>query len=960
MTAILEKNDGHVRPNRVPRATYRLQLNRDFTFAQARAIISYLDALGISDMYTSPLFRARPESTHGYDIANHNEINPVLGGAAEFGLLSGELQARTMGLLLDIVPNHMGIGESSNEWWMDVLENGPASIYAPFFDIDWQPVTRELEYKVLLPILGQQYGRVLENGELKLSYGGGIFQINYYAHCLPVNPRSYQLLLQQGLEDLKSQLSESHDDLLEYESILTGLSNLPSRTETDPRRVAERNREKEIVKRRLDALASGSDPVRAVIDTSVRTINGTPGEPHSFDLLDQLMDWQAYRLAYWRVAAEEINYRRFFDVNDLAAIRMEREEVFEATHRLLLHLFAEGHVTGIRLDHTDGLYDPAGYFARLQAAYASVVADDSPLYVLTEKILARGEPIPEGWAIYGTTGYDFLNAANSVFVDSSAERRFNEIYSDFIGQRVDFEELTYDTRRQIMRVSMASELMVLATALNRVAEHNRYYRDFTLNSLREALREVIACFPVYRTYIVADTDSVGERDQLVIEQTVARARRRNPAAEPTIYEFIRDVLLLRYPDTNDDEARDQQRQFVMRFQQMTGPVMAKGLEDTAFYIYNRLLSLNEVGGEPRHFGGSLAAFHRQNQERGRDWPFAMLASSTHDTKRSEDVRARINVLSELPEQWRTLLGRLARLNQRKKAEIEGQRAPDRNDEYLLYQTILGSLPVEPLDSAAMDVYVGRVQAYMTKAIHEAKVHTSWLNPNSDYDNAVTQFVAAVLRDPRFLAQISELQQTVAHFGVYNALAQTLLKLTAPGVPDIYQGTDMFDFSLVDPDNRRPVDYELRRYLLDEMNMSIDLVTLARQISHPHDNRSKLFLIWRVLNYRRDHPALFEQGDYIPLNASNNANDHVIAFARSYGGTTIISVAPRLLAKKLGERILPLGEAAWGEELIHTPGTESGQQWRNGLTGETLALTEGGLRLADVFANFPVALLEMTR
>ncbi|MBC8160820.1 MAG: malto-oligosyltrehalose synthase, partial [Roseiflexaceae bacterium] len=744
------------RPTRIPRATYRLQFNSGFTFGQARAIVAYLDALGVSDLYASPLFRASPDSTHGYDIANHNQINPVLGGEAEFDALAAELNARNMGLLLDTVPNHMGIGEPSNEWWMDVLENGPSSIYAPYFDIDWQPVTRELENKVLLPILGQQFGRVLEQGELRLTYEHGMFFLDYYDHRLPVNPRSYRLILQHELEALRTQLDEATPDLLEYESILTGLSNLPMRTETEPARVAERNREKEILKRRLDTLASGSEPVQAAIAEAVRQINGTPGQPRSFDLLEQLVDWQAYRLTYWRVAAEEINYRRFFDVNDLAAIRMEREDVFLATHKLLMQLFAQGKLSGIRLDHTDGLYDPAGYFARLQQAFAEANSEIQnpalspqpsalspqpsalparPLYLLTEKILARGEPIPPEWAIYGTTGYDFLNAANSVFVDTAAERRFSEIYSDFVGRRMDFDELTYQTRRQIMRVSLASELLVLATALNRVAERTRYYRDFTLNSLREALREVIACFPVYRTYTVAASDTVGERDRQVIEQTVARSRRRNPAAEPSIYEFIRDVLLLRYPDHAGEADRAEQREFVMRFQQLTGPVMAKGLEDTAFYIYNRLISLNEVGGEPRHFGGSVAAFHRQNSERLRDWPHAMLCSSTHDTKRSEDVRARINLLSEVPEQWRTLLTRLARLNQRKKTEIEGVRAPDRNDEYLLYQTVLGTLPLDTPHGAALDEYVARIQAYMAKAIREAKVHTSWLNQNTQYNEA---------------------------------------------------------------------------------------------------------------------------------------------------------------------------------------------------------------------------------
>ncbi|KAB8143570.1 malto-oligosyltrehalose synthase [Chloroflexia bacterium SDU3-3] len=960
------------RPNRIPSATYRVQMNSAFTFAQAQAIVPYLRALGVSDLYASPIFRARPESTHGYDIADHNSLNPALGGEDGFEQLSAALREHDMGLLLDIVPNHMGIGEPSNTWWMDVIENGPSSKYARFFDIDWHPVKRELENKVLLPILGDQYGRVLEQGALQVRYEDGAFWLHYYEHCLPLNPRSYTNILAPQLDALAEQLGDDHADLLEYQSIITALTNLPERTETDQARVAERHREKEIIKRRLDALCTSSQAVREAVARSITMINGAAGDPRSFDALDDLIGRQAYRMAYWRVAAEEINYRRFFDINDLAAIRMEDEEVFQSTHQLLLRLLAEQKITGVRLDHPDGLYDPEGYFRRLQEAFAIAqmgqdaegiawAEHERPLYVLVEKILARNEPLPESWPVYGTTGYDFLNAAGGVLVDTSAERRISEIYSDFIGRKIDFEDLVYNTRRQIMRTSLASELTVLAYQLSRVAEHSRYYRDFTLNSLREALREVIASFPVYRTYTVAATDTVSERDQQVIDQALARARRHNLAAEPTIYDFIRDVLLLRYPGMLDEAARESQRQFVMKFQQLTGPVMAKGLEDTAFYIYNRLTSLNEVGGEPRLFGTTVAAFHRQNHERLRTWPLAMLASSTHDTKRSEDVRARISVISELPATWKTLLGRLSRLNQRKKREIDGRPAPDRNEEYLLYQTILGTLPIEPLDEAALRAYTARIKAYMVKAIREAKVNTSWLNPNSEYDDAVQAFVEATLADRRFMAQIRELHQLVAHFGIYNSLSQTLLKLTSPGVPDIYQGTEMFDFSLVDPDNRQPVDYALRTYLLDELTtMDVPAHDLARTISDPRDSRSKLFLVAKVLAFRAAHPQLFQGGSYAALAATGTADEHVVAFARRAEDQMAIAVAPRLLAKKLGEARLPLGADAWGDDMLVLASARAGQLFRNVLTDETVAAVERsgqvGLPLAQVLASFPVALL----
>ncbi|HEU5099054.1 MAG TPA: malto-oligosyltrehalose synthase, partial [Roseiflexaceae bacterium] len=986
---------------------------RQFTFADALRRIAYLHELGISDIYTSPYLRARAESTHGYDIANHNQLNPAIGGEVEYLALVAELHARGMGQILDIVPNHMGIGESSNTWWMDVLENGPSSRYAPFFDIDWRPLKDELENKVLLPILGQQYGRVLENCELVLSYQDGAFFLRYWQTELPINPRTYVDILRLPLEQLIERLGDEHESVLEYQSIITGLEHLPQRTETERPQVIERGREKEILKRRLAALADESSEIRAAIEQTVQLFNGQRGDPRSFDLLNALIERQAYRLSYWRVAAEEINYRRFFDVNDLAAIRMERPEVFEATHQLVLRLLAEGHINGLRIDHIDGLWDPAGYFRRLQESYLHVIGDrgigdgehqpsqppspnihpSRPLYIVAEKILAHGERLPADWAIHGTSGYDFLNALNGIFVDGSNERRFSEIYADFIGERLRMDRLVYETRKQIMRIAMASEINVLAYQLNRISEHNRYYRDFTLYSLREALREVIACFPVYRTYILAETDHVEERDRLVIETAVNRARSRNPTIDPSIYDFLRDILLLRYPDTLDPEAREEQRTFVMKFQQMTGPVMAKGMEDTAFYIYNRLTSLNEVGGEPQRFGATVAAFHRQNQERLRDWPAAMLATSTHDTKRAEDVRARINVLSELPEQWRKALTRWSRLNRRKKIEVDGKLAPDRNEEYLLYQTLLGAWPFEMTNDERRTTndgsgepssfvrglssdFVERIQAYMIKAIREAKVNTSWLNPNTSYDQAVRAFVAAILEDRpgnRFLADLRGFHATVAHFGAFGALSQTLLKLASPGVPDIYQGSEIWDFSLVDPDNRRSVDYDLRAWWLGELVDSRgSRAELARAlVESKADGRIKLYLTHRALRFRRDHAELFRAGSYTPLEATGDAAEHIVAFARTLerplgqpvaGAEEALAVAPRLLAKRLGDSgALPLGALAWGAELLALPGASMGQRYRNIFTDQIHSVVErdgvAGLTLADLLAHFPVALLE---
>jgi (1->4)-alpha-D-glucan 1-alpha-D-glucosylmutase len=1019
---------------RIPSATYRLQFNRAFTFADARQRLAYLDQLGISDIYASPYLRARAESTHGYDIADHNQLNPAVGGEAEYDALVYDLHARGMGQILDVVPNHMGIGETSNSWWMDVLENGPSSRFAPFFDIDWHPLKAELENKVLLPILGQQYGRVLENCELVLGYEDGAFFLHYWQTELPINPRTYVDILRVPLEDLIAALGSEHEQVLEYQSIMTGLEHLPPRTETERAKVVERGREKEILKRRLAALADASPEVRAAIEQTVRHFNGQRGDPRSFDALDALIERQAYRLSYWRVAAEEINYRRFFDINDLAAIRMDRTEVFEATHRLVLRLLAEGKISGLRVDHPDGLWDPAGYFRRLQESYLEAVDErrktndesssigaegssinyldpsssvtrlssvDRPLYIVAEKILAHSERLPENWAVHGTSGYDYLNALNGIFVDSANEKRFSEIYADFIGTRLRFDDLVYATRKQIMQVSMASEINVLAYQLNRVSEHNRYYRDFTLYSLREALRELIACFPVYRTYIVATTEQVEDRDRIVIETAVNRARSRNPTLDPSVYDFLRDILLLRYPDTLDPEAREEQRIFVMKFQQLTGPVMAKGMEDTAFYIYNRLTSLNEVGGEPQRFGTTVAAFHRQNQERLRDWPAAMLATSTHDTKRSEDVRARISVLSELPEQWRKALTRWSRWNRRKKIDVDGKPAPHRNEEYLLYQTLLGVWPFEanederrkakdemseqnPAPSVVLHPspeFIERIQAYMVKAIREAKVNTSWLNPNTNYDEAVRAFVAAILEDTpsnRFLADLHGLQSAVAHFGAFNALSQTLLKLTSPGVPDVYQGSEIWDFSLVDPDNRRPVDYDLRAWWLGELlDMPGDRADLARAlVDSKADGRIKLYLTYRTLRYRRDHAELFRSGSYTALEATGDAAEHIVAFARTLAAPALASgteraprpgqealvVAPRLLAKRLRETgALPLGKAAWGDTLLALPNAAPGQRYRDSFTDRIQQVIQRdgtiGLPLAKLLEHFPVALLE---
>src|SRR4051812_28547824 len=801
---------------RIPTSTYRLQFNRQFTFNDAREIVPYLDALGISDCYASPYFQARAESLHGYDITDHNKLNAAIGSRADYDAWISDLHAHGMGQIVDFVPNHMGVGEPLNHWWMDVLENGPSSSYAPFFDIDWKPLKADLEDKVLLPILGDQYGRVLERGELQVRFEAGAFYLRYYEHEFPIAPGTYRHILEIALEKLAPFKDE--DFYGEFQSIITALEYLPRRTETDPERIAERAREKEIIKRRLERRCEEAVQVQAAISQALEQINGKPGEPRSFDALDGLLNDQAYRLAFWRVAAEEINYRRFFDVNDLAGLRMELPEVFDATHRLLLGLIREGAVTGVRIDHPDGLYLPKEYFEKLQRRAAEALgiplpADGRAIYLAVEKILSGNEALRTDWPVHGTTGYEFGKLVANVLVDASAEQAITKAFHRFIGHSMPFGHLVYAKKRLVMRLSLANDVNVLGDMLDRLSEKNRWFRDFTLEALARAVRETIACFPVYRTYVTPG-QPVSEEDRVIIERAVATAKRRNPALEESVFNFLRDVLLLRFPENLDEEARAAHEHFVLKFQQSTGPIMAKGLEDTAFYIYNRLTALNEVGGEPQHFGISVEDFHARNAERRRDWPATLLATSTHDTKRSEDVRARILAISEVPQLWRSSIQRWRAINRRWKRKVEESSAPDPNEEYLFYQTLLGSWPLGATE--ASPEYIERIQAYMAKALKEAKMNTSWIQPNEQWDSAMSDFVARVLEASpknKFLPSFLPVAEEIARLGAINSLSQLALKLTVPGVPDMYQGTELWNFSLVDPDNRRPVDYQQRRDML---------------------------------------------------------------------------------------------------------------------------------------------------
>ncbi|MBI3977308.1 MAG: malto-oligosyltrehalose synthase [Chloroflexi bacterium] len=987
----------------VPGATYRVQLNQGFTFADATRLVPYWHALGISHLYTSPYLRARPGSAHGYDVCNHGELNPEIGSTEEYDAFVAELHRFGMGQIVDAVPNHMGIGGSGNAWWVDVLENGPSSPYATYFDIDWRPLRAgaDVENRVLLPILGDPYGKALEQQQLTLTYEDGAFSVRYFDHLLPLDPGTYAAVLGHILPELETCLGAADERLIELRSIMTAVGHLPPRTATEPEQVAERQREKEVIKRRLATLCATSSAIREAIAAALAVFNGVPEDRRSFDRLDALLDRQAYRLAFWRVAAEGINYRRFFDVNELAAVREELPWVFRDTHRLILQLIGEGKVDGLRIDHPDGLWDPADYLWRLQRAafvqrarlHAAVGGIDPvtldgelanwfdqerlrrgdaggprPIFVVVEKILSPGEELPLDWPTDGTTGYDFLNNVNGLFVDATGRRAIDDLYRSFVGIKFDYRGLVSSSKKMIMLVALASEVNELSYRLKRFAQRHRWYRDLTLNSLAFGIREVIAALPVYRTYLNSRRAAVDSRDRAAVEAAVAEARRRNPQTAAELFDFLRGVLLLELEPV-DEDGRDEMRQFVMKFQQATGPIMARGLEDTAFYTYNRLVSLNEVGGDPQRFGTPVGTFHRQNAARLQRHPHSLLATSTHDTKRSEDVRARIDVLSEMPREWKAALARWSKLNRRKKGRVHGQAAPDPNEEYLLYQTLLGAWPIEPLDGPGRQLFVARIQAYMLKAMREAKLRTSWFNPNAEWEAAVERFVQRIL-DPddsrAFLDDFEPFQRTIAQYGMLGSLAQVLLKVASPGVPDFYQGNEIWDFSLVDPDNRRPVDYDRRRAILERIlaeraRPDADHVELARScLASWQDGAVKCLVTAVGLAARRCRPALFAEGAYAPLDAAGSREEHLCAFARVLDDA-VLAVVPRLCYRLTGGNGLPLGESVWAATRIVLPESEAGRSYRNLFTGEVLCAGAADgrptLAAAAVLASFPVALLE---
>ncbi len=944
-----------------PLSTYRLQFNKTFTLDDAAQIVPYLSDLGISTAYASPILKATPGSMHCYDICDHSQINPEIGGLDALERLSAELRPRGMGLLLDFVPNHMGNNERENAWWRDVLENGPSSQYARYFDIDWTPLKAELRDKVLLPILGEQYGVALDSGKLRLVLSDdGLLSLRYYDRDLPLNPRQISFLLGHNIDRLKATFPTENADLTEFLSVHFHLEHLPSIDQTDMNSVSERSREKEVAKRRLATLMAGSSAIRSHVEANIVEFNGDPDQPNSFDLLHKLLERQAYRLSSWRTATHEINYRRFFDVNELAGIRMEDQDVFSDAHALTFRLIREGIVTGLRLDHVDGLFDPRTYFERLREA----VGPERQLYIVVEKILSEGEKLPEDWRVNGTTGYEFLNSLNSLYVDRGSAREFQKLYGRITGDRRSFKEVVYTSKKLIIRNSMASEMHVLAHELNRISEGVRHYRDFTLLSLQEALTEVVACFPVYRTYI--GTNGWTEFDKHNIDAAIIDALRRNPAQESSIFRFIRKMLMpIARPDLPAEE-HARRLNFALKVQQYTGPVQAKGVEDTAFYRYCPLLSLNDVGGNPIRFGGNPEEFHEANRDRLQRFPATMSATSTHDAKRGEDARARLNILSEIPRMWSQKVNLWMRINSSARLRAHDENAPDRSDEYIYYQTLVSAWPADQEDVSAD--FVDRIRQYLHKATKEKKVHTSWITPSPEYDGAVAQFVEKTLTGTRakpFLAQFLPFSKRVAQLGMINSLSQLTLKITAPGVPDFYQGSELWDLNLVDPDNRRPVDFKLRSEILTGINTRLSQQSpccakrkLAIELLNDWKTGVvKLYVTSQGLNLRKQNPSVFLKGDYQPLAVSGSNASNIVAFARVFEGRAVIAVAPRLITGLAGfdGDALPLA-SGWSDTQLDLAAFAT-MPFRNVFTGQNLQpSSEGQLRLAELFDIFPVALL----
>jgi (1->4)-alpha-D-glucan 1-alpha-D-glucosylmutase len=946
---------------RIPLATYRLQFNKHFTFNDAAGILDYLRELGITEIYASPILTSRRGSGHGYDVTNPNRLDPDLGSEKDFEVFVSELEKRGMGLLLDIVPNHMA-ASSENPWWMDVLENGPDSAFSSYFDIDWHPPSRNLDNKILLPILGRPFGEALESGELKLNFHDGQFSIEYFESSFPLAPRTYRSVLQHRIGGLKNRLDENSAAYQEYQGIVAALSAISDRDATPIESASDKRVRFESIRERLRQLAAGSKEVTQFIQENFADFNGKEGDPSSFANLQRLLGEQYYVLAFWQNVNETINYRRFFTITDLVGMRVEDSLVFDATHGLILRLISRGAVAGLRIDHIDGLRDPLAYLKRLQERLAAEdgAIPDGEAYVLVEKILARNENLPDDWPVAGTTGYDYLNFANRILVEPKGAKEIERIYSHFIGRNLKFSEVLYQKKKLVMGTILGVEMRSLGRQLGELAAQARYARDLPRHELTEALIETTACFAVYRTYI-RNLDLPSEATK-VLEETLAQARSNKPGLNPQCFDFLRDVLLLLAPPHVLPDHREARLSFVLRWQQFTGPIVAKGLEDTALYIYDPLVSLNEVGGDPAPDAICPREFFEFIADRKKRWPHSMNASSTHDTKRAEDLRARISVLSEMPQEWQRRLHQWAAMNEKYKIAANGDAmVPDRNEEYFLYQTLLG---MWPLEQGELGGVLGRLQSYAVKAIREAMVHTRWTRPNLAHEEGLKNFIVAILDQKQnnvFLKDFFSFHRHIAFYGMLNSLSQTLLKITAPGVPDFYQGSELWDLRLVDPDNRGTVDFARRIELLSSLkqNASRETAVFAGELlKNWKDGRIKLYLISKALGTRQEFSKVFTDGDFVPAEISGERSENVTAFFRVFKNQQALILAPKWLAGSGMEQNSNAQQKFWGKTSIVLP-DNAAASWQNVLTGESVRAQgnrHAGLSLRDALKNFPVGLL----
>src|SRR3984957_3269607 len=943
-------------------ATNRLQFNKDFTFQGPAKIPYYLADLCSTHVYSSPILTARRGSGHGYDVTDPTRLNPELGTEADFLAFREKLRERGMGLILDIVPNHMS-ASSENAWWMDVLENGPESAYASYFDIDWRPPSRILEGKVLLPVLGRPFAEALEHQELKLVALEGKFLVQYFESLFPLAPATYHLILRRRLNELRDILGEDSHSYQEYSGIAAAAAALTDDSMSTRDAGADRRLRFESLRQRLRQLMAQDAKVSEFIAHNLKGIEGQPKDPSSFSSFETLLAQQHYLLAYWQNVNEEINYRRFFTINDLVGLRMQDPLVFEATHALTFRMIEQSSLDGLRIDHIDGLRDPLGYLRQLNESVGSDTRSIESLSVpvFVEKILARDERLPANWPVAGTTGHEFANALNCLFVDPKGAKAVEQIYSRFLGRDVVYDDLLYQKKKLVMSTLLGVEMRSLGHQFQVLARDDRYAREIPRIELEQTLIETTAHLSVYRTYI--RNLEVSAQDEQRIEQALSSAQTGTFLVHSRSFDFLRDVLLIRNRPHLLSGQRETRLAFTMRWQQFTGPIMAKAFEDTFLYVYNALISLNEVGGEPRPSTAASADFSKFILDRLSVFPHALNATTTHDTKRGEDVRARIAVLSEIPDEWRQHLDRWSKLNATHKKSIDGQPVPDRNEEIFLYQTLLGAWPLEASDFASLSE---RMQAYVIKATREAMVHTRWTRPNLRHERALQTFVSSIIKSDKnneFLRDFTDFQKRTAYYGMINGLTQTLLKIASPGIPDFYQGSELWDLRLVDPDNRQPVDFDKRNAMLANLPQTDEaaLTSLSDLAHNWHDGRLKLYLICKALHFRAENTTLFSEGQFLTLECRGRRRDHVAAFARRYKKDWTIIVVPRWLARARHPMNSEGSEPFWGNTEVALPKTAP-PLCKSVFTGEIFNTDETGkarLHLSRLLKHFPVALLSGT-